>query len=612
MAENNRSVNICLISTTKDSDLDINKDGVDHFKTCIWFKDKAERDGYFASKTVKPQLKNSKIHDFMNVEKFRIGCEMDVFYKYKVDLVKVSHTKDGIEREYFYNLKKATYVNNKVVELAVSINYPYTFMYGGSDIGKIEGIVNRCNFKNQNLTIGYVNEISKLIVGSNLTDFSASSRTVIKGESKREINFLLLSLYKKKTLFDDIANKSLLAKVNPNAFTNEMVIAIPFSVSDGSMYMVNGKGQIMAEISWVAYMLLNGSINVDTSSSDLITGMAKVYQYITDLPFSLSSFYDINEIGIIPDVPYNYRIEGFNVLFDDSAGADELTVTDVMTEQPLKIGYYNFANRFKAKPLTYETITTNNDKLKMFKDFTNFENNIIYNKFILKYFNVYSYINPFNLFGSKEDVKVTTYYNSYKFKKLILSTDDSYTSSDYTDYLIARPNTDYLIPYQGITVSGGDESQMVETAMFATAGTIKGISDMIFPGTKMVSDTIGKLASDGVDLIHQFAQTPSTTTYSSNNGNVSPFIRDFKEDVGKIIIEHNERHAILDEITNFKGTKTLFYNDDLIKFIDDTISNRTNKSCYIQGDFRFNFIYPQSTKEIQALLSEGILFKRRV
>lgn len=632
--------------------------GIDHNKSYIWFNTKDDRDNYFALKTVKTQTRNSKIHDFNNPKSFRIGIGMKDFYALNIDLIKVNHTVNGIEDEYFYGITGVNYVNDSVTVVSVKLKTVYTQFLDDTTIrNQVEGVINKSNFKNQNYDINYINNITKGIIGDDYgaTDYSSSIKFVESGVNDKDgTSWLVASLRKKPSVVDDAVDLSLGGYANTlnSNFSDEIIIAMPFHNATGlGRSLQAGSGSISPNanrIGYVAYLLLNGTVALKSSlTGTVLASIAGSYKYVEQLPFTFASLYDVTEIGIIPDFPGNYEDSNNIVTMPSGAEILKFTLKDkTKTSNAEREIYFTTFKHVEGNfKLNKETIMPNADKWRrLFNGFENVENNIVYNNYYLKYYNTLTTLNPYNLFGSNADLYVSSIYLGSKFKKLFVSTDLGIEGLPKVSQLTAVKNTDFVIKYfgknnggntindyladnmiadidtnnsiisdvvrGGLTVGGGVIGSLVPGAGTIAGGVAGGVLGGAITGNS--ANALSKQSSNLKNAARDFNQQGGTSGYNASAFNTSPMFSELEEYVPKIVYERSGNTLKIDQQTNFYGTSCSIYTNNLKNYIKDVINDRKNKSCYIAGDFNINFMYPLANEDLKNELANGILFKRKL
>lgn len=639
VADSNRNVNICLINTNKPTTglPDNNRIGIDHINSFIWFQDKKERDNYMALKTVHSQIENSTQHDYNDVGSFRIKLTKKEYFASGADLVKLSHTQPNIENDYFYNIVSVDYTNNGVVQVYGNLNVIYTyFMNDVKESNQIQGVITKSNFKNQNFDIKYVNDTSKGLIGDKYgaVQYNSSLKKVAynkPGDSDVNIAWLVISMRVKNTILNDFANSNGLINKMTNAFSDEIVMSVPFFSDTGKIIPIKlPTGDFTSgdmTISYFSYLMINGGL--DVSNKGFWGKLTQSYNYLTDLPFTTASFFDIQEIGIIADFPGEYKFivagaKGPYIEFQNPKTIGKIiSLQDLVDEKFHEAGYVTYQNLNRDITLTPVKIISNADKSsRLFDSFENWENNVIYNKYFLKYFNTYTHLNGFNLFGSSQDVQVATSYLGKDFKKLIVSTDLQLDSLDNADKLSGLSNTDFLIKYQGDVIKGEDAETSLNQTLLKSVEDVGGLIGAVAgaeAGTEGVitGSTIGRnvaqLATSPIRLFtDDLQQQGGSSGYVSDSFNASPLFWELEEFVPKIIFERNANVSIIDEHTNFYGTSCSIFTNNLKTYVKDVINNRKNHKCVIQGNFRVNYLYPQVNQQLYELLVRGIIFMKKL
>lgn len=632
MADDNRTINICLINTNKKTNglPDNNRVGIDHINSFIWFDDKAQRDNYMALKTVHSQTENSKIKDFNDPQVFRIAMKMKDYYELDVDLVKVSHTINGLENEYFYNIDDVDYENNAVVVLSVSINDVYTyFLDNSNERNQYQGVVTKSNFKNQNVTADDINIMGQSVIGDNYGagEYTGGVKKIVKYEDKfpSDLSWFVISLRKKPNIIDDAMNESVLKGTMHNSFSDEIVMSLPFLNETGKVAPMifdddKKRFESTGTISYISYLFLNGSLKVDNKKG-FLGKLVQQYQYLTDMPFTIGSFYDIQEIGIVPDYPGDYEKvldpAGWEVHFKGKGNSpDYITLKDNMTEKEVKVPYVTYANVNNKLRLEKFPIITNKEKAeRLCNGFENIENNIVYNKYQLKYFNVLVDLNPFNLFGSDQDVFVSTMYLGNTFKKLLVSTDINLEGLDIKDQVSGVGNTDFVIKYQGKVEDGSDLGSATSDMLLGAVDLIAGIAGTALggPAGGGVASYVSSKVTGGIeDLTKQFQVKGGSSGYNSQNSYASALYYDLEEFIPKIVYMRSSKVRTIDTQTNYLGTSCSLYTPNLHEHVKNTINNRTNRKCYIAGDFNVNYLYPQANDRLKNIFANGIIFMKKL
>lgn len=660
-ADDNRSINICLINTLKPTeDLpDNNRVGIDHVNSFIWFDDKKQRDGYFALKTVFSQTQNSKVHDFNSPDAFRLNIKMKDYYKLDADLLKINHTVEGLEDEYIYNIVDVEYVNNEVTKIYVELNEIYTYFFDdATERTRIQGSLMKSNFKNQNFDMAYVNEMTKGLIGDNYgaTDYTSSSKKLAYKEDFDElgVSWLAISLRKKPSVIDGVTQDTDYSDTLGNSFTDEIVLTLPFNNTDSKGRQVkigdNPARDNNLDVGYISYLLLNGTIKFSTDDKTSLAGKLQTeYDYIDVLPFTFASMYDVSEIGVVPDYPCSYSEAG-TVTLPSGTNEIALTLTDKVKGTTSKV-YLASMNALSESNLHLrrDDIITNAEKqTKLLDGFENWENNIIYNNYFLKYYNSLVTLNPYNLLGSNQDVFVSSVYMGSGFKKLFVSTDLYIQNLSTIDQLTAVQNTDFMIKYAGTAEGGSTLNNYLADNMItdidsinsifkniltglggAAAGAAAGAATgSIAPGVGTAIGAVGGAVVGGVssalsasnskksanmrNVAGDFNQQGGISGYQVNQFNASPMFSDLKEYVPKIVYERSGNTKTIDNLTNFYGTSCSLYTENLKAHVQEVINNRTNHKCYIAGDFNVNFLYPQVNQRLKSTLQRGVLFMRKL
>lgn len=662
MATNNRSINICLINTLKPTeDLpDNNRIGIDHVNSFIWFDSKKDRDDYFALKTVHSQTQNSKIHDFNAVGTFRIALDMESYYKLDADLLKVNHTQNGIENVYIYNITDVDYTNNGVVEVAVEMNVIYTYLLDDvNERNQLQGVVSKSNFKNENVTIGDINNIAKGLIGDSYgaVNYDSNSRKVVdpsteSSELKHKVSWVVISLRKKPNLIDDAAGGSLLdRKIALNTFSDEIILfspldnitgnILPLRDSDGNIYESSDDKSQHINASDIGYLVLNGSLNISDRKTGFIGALVDAYAYVTDMPFTFSSFFDVQEMGILPDPPLSYEVkeEGTSYIPKITSPNSKEQIIKIGLRNNIKNQNYTFYcagvsaieinnNEPGALQLSKYPIMSNNEKLtKLFNGFENLENNIIYNRYYLKFYNTMSEINSYNLFGSNQPINISTIYLGTSYKKLFLSTDTYLEGLSLKDQFNGVGNSDFVIKFNGNPETGSDLSQTASNTLMGALdviGPIAGgiLGTVIAPGVGTVAGIAGSTLLGGAShaatstisgVQNNFNQRNGVSGYvNSNEFQASNFFSAMQEYKPKIIFERSGNTSQIDQQTNYFGTSCSIFTNNLKTYIKDIINNRKNHKCFVQGDFRPNRLYPQANEAIRAKLGQGIMLMIKI
>lgn len=654
MATNNRSINICLINTLKPTaDLpDNNRIGIDHVNSFIWFDSKKDRDDYFALKTVHSQIQNSKVHDFNAVGTFRIGMDMESYYKLDADLLKVNHTQNGIENVYIYNITDVDYTNNGVVEISVEMNVVYTYLLDDvNERNQLQGVVSKSNFKNENYDAAYVNDVAKGIIGDNYaaTDFDSSIKNVVKKENYNTdgISWLAVSMRKKPSVIDDSVKKQGSSDFHlSQAFSDEIVMILPFFNESGKSGEFSVDGQTLgvnpqSEVGLIASLLLNGNMQFYPTDSSLIGAINVSFTYAEKLPFTFASLYDINEIGIIPDIPTTYTPDNV-IALPSNTKVLTFVIEDKITKKQYTLNFATLTGINKNNiSLRRDDIISNADKpAKLFTGFENWENNVIYNKYFLKYYNTLTTLNPLNLFGSNADLYVNSIYLGSTFKKLFVSTDLGTGSNSLIDKISGVKNSDFMIKFNGMAQNGSTTANYLADNMIADLDTNRSILNSslmaggaalgsVVPGLgtlvggaiggsignaagRLLSNSQSKEISNISRMKSEFDQQGGSSGYSSIESNTSPMFSDVEEYIPKIIFERHGNAAQIDQQTNYFGTSCSIFTNNLKIFVKDVINNRKNHKCFIQGDFRANRLYPQANEAIRAKLGQGIMLMIKI
>lgn len=606
--------------------------GIDHINSAIWFDSKDDRDNYMALKTVKTQVSNSRQHNFNEIKSFRLGITMKDFYKLDIDLIKLNHTVAGLENEYFYNIIDVNYTNDGVTEVGVQLNEVYTYFLDNVDVRtQTEGIIGRTNFKNENYDIAYVNTMAKQIIGDNYgnTNYDSGSKRVVDGTDKPQVSFLVVSLRKKPNIVDDSLNNSALKGTPYNAFSDEVIISVPFANETGACIKFNTypaeSDNPNMNISRVAYLLLNGGLDVAREKGQtMMEALIADFKYLKVMPFTIASFFDIQEIGIIPDCPYDYTVVPGSdgrpeIKFRDGLQIVEntLLLEDLLDEKnSVTLKYFTYSKSYNDIKLNRHNIITNAQKMQsLFNNFENIENNIIYNKYQLKFYNLVTDINAFNLFGSNQDLYVTSFYTGKDYRKVYISTDEYIENLSSENTLNSRGNSDYVIKYNGVAETGMLADEVASGMVFSALDIISGVVGTTAAGP--AGGAIAGVASREVlnpikTTLESLKIQGGQTGYKTEGGYVSTWLNKLEETVPKVIYYRSGKVSEIDKITNFNGTTCSMYTANLKNYIKDVINNRKSKSCYIQGNFNINFMYPQANRNLKNTLMNGILFKKKL
>jgi hypothetical protein len=647
----NRSINICLINTNKvisgvTENTSIN---VNHNDVCIFFNTQAERDNYFALKTVESQTQNSKVHDFNSIGSIRLDINMSDYYALKVDLIKINHTVEKQENEYIYNINSVSYVNNKTTMLHLSLNPIYTYFLGDNTESFVHGMVHKANFRDYNhASTGYLNSIAPLLVGGdNYDTFQASAinRNVYRG-TEPEIVFMTVSMRKRQTMLDDLMNTDILTLLPNSTFADEITLLIPVNTKTSAVFSTEAGGTTYIphmssggnlNANYVAYLLMNGAVPYINVGSDSLAHTAvnlglTVFVDKFDVPFTFHSFYEISEIVIQPYCPFPFTLNGDTVSISGSVSNISNTMfnlKDIMNERVISFGAFTFKEVANSDMQPYNVdILTNENKRDLIAPFTNVENAMLYKQYYINFFGLNTQVNGVNLFSTDSNIGFLCWYLGNNFKKFIFKPDEPTIGSlSISGQLKNRQNTVFGINYYGANNFQSDASGLgVYGAQLAaqTGGDLLGMgADMlgnIMPGLKKFNvgggiSQVGDIAANAISIGGDISGSQNVhggTSGYSTSATYSQWVHKLEEATPMLITDYTNSWAQIDAMTDLYGTSCNYWTNNLNDTINTIINNRDRGTCYIKGNFKSKFIYAQASPMIQGMLANGILFIRKL